>query len=190
MDDDPEKKRAVFDATLDLIAEQGFHGTTMSQIAKKADVAAGTIYHYFAGKDELINELFKRVIAQMTGAIIRDFRTEASDEENLRHIWRNWVTYFVENPKEFLFHEQYGSSPFVTRMIQEGEEPHVQKVSAYLKGMRASGFCLDLPQELLIAIFYGPIVSIARSCLAGTLKLTPELLNAACEACLKALKKA
>ena len=53
-DKEADKKRAVMDATLALIAEKGFHGTSMSEVAQKAKVAVGTIYHYFSSKDHLL----------------------------------------------------------------------------------------------------------------------------------------
>jgi len=50
-----DKKALVLQATLELISEQGFYATPMSQIAKKANVAVGTIYLYFPNKEGLIN---------------------------------------------------------------------------------------------------------------------------------------
>src|SRR5690606_31556619 len=58
MDNVTDKKKAIFESTLELIKENGFHGTPMSLVAKNACVAAGTIYHYFKSKDELICELY------------------------------------------------------------------------------------------------------------------------------------
>lgn len=40
------KKEAIFESTLKLVDEGGFHGTPVSQIAAQAQVATGTIYHY------------------------------------------------------------------------------------------------------------------------------------------------
>ncbi|HEX9079899.1 MAG TPA: helix-turn-helix domain-containing protein, partial [Desulfuromonadaceae bacterium] len=40
----PDKRKEILRATLELIAEQGFHGAPMAMIAEKAGVAAGTIY--------------------------------------------------------------------------------------------------------------------------------------------------
>ena len=48
---------------------RGFHGTPMSQVAKKSGVAVGTIYQYFPGKEDLISTLYlevKRRLAQST----------------------------------------------------------------------------------------------------------------------------
>ena len=54
-----DKKQAIFDATLRLISENGFHGTAMSKVAKEANVSTGIIYHYFESKDDLIAELYR-----------------------------------------------------------------------------------------------------------------------------------
>ncbi len=53
-----DKRCAIVRATLDLVAEQGFHGAPMALVAERAGVAAGTIYRYFESKDVLINEVF------------------------------------------------------------------------------------------------------------------------------------
>lgn len=42
-----------------LFLEQGFHGTTMRQIAKAAGVALGSLYNHFADKDDLFRAVFE-----------------------------------------------------------------------------------------------------------------------------------
>ncbi|PTS95622.1 TetR family transcriptional regulator, partial [Pedobacter sp. HMWF019] len=54
------KRDAILNSTLELVKSHGFHGAPMSQIAKNANVAAGTIYHYFDSKETLIIELYIR----------------------------------------------------------------------------------------------------------------------------------
>jgi hypothetical protein len=41
-----DKREEIVQAALELIAEKGFHGAPMAMIAKKSDVAVGTIYRY------------------------------------------------------------------------------------------------------------------------------------------------
>lgn len=44
----------ILDAAAALFAERGFHRTTTRDIAEAADVAEGTLYNYFANKDDLL----------------------------------------------------------------------------------------------------------------------------------------
>ena len=50
-----EKSRnKILQAALELFAHQGYHNTSVNQIAKKAQVAKGLVYNYFDSKEELL----------------------------------------------------------------------------------------------------------------------------------------
>ena len=51
---------AILEAALSLFAEQGFRAITMTDIAKAAGVAKGTLYNYFDSKEEVFAELAQR----------------------------------------------------------------------------------------------------------------------------------
>ena len=48
---------AVEDAAITLFLEQGYHATSMRQIAKRAGLALGGIYNHFASKDEIFEAI-------------------------------------------------------------------------------------------------------------------------------------
>lgn len=50
-----ETRRRIVQATFDLHAEQGIAGTTMKQIAERAGVSVGSVYHHFPTYDAAIN---------------------------------------------------------------------------------------------------------------------------------------
>jgi AcrR family transcriptional regulator len=49
----------IFEAAVGLIAEQGFSGTTVDQIAERAGVAKGTVFYNFTSKTALFEELLR-----------------------------------------------------------------------------------------------------------------------------------
>ena len=151
-----DKKTAIFQATLNLIAKQGFHGTSMFSIAKKAKVAAGTIYHYFTGKEDLINELYLFVLEKLDDRLLTEFDKEKRIEENLSILWTNWIKFYIENPKEFLFLEQYSSSPFVTSFYFEKKDARVIPAVEYMSKAKVEGFFKDLPMEVSSRDFLWP----------------------------------
>lgn len=51
----------ILDAAAKLFAERGFHRTTTRDIAEAADVAEGTLYNYFANKDDLLLSMMHRL---------------------------------------------------------------------------------------------------------------------------------
>ncbi len=52
-----EKKKLILDTSLELFAENGFHATSISQIAKKAKISKGLIYNYFKSKNDILEEI-------------------------------------------------------------------------------------------------------------------------------------
>lgn len=54
-----QKKQLIMDAALELFAENGFHATSMSQVAKKAGVSKGLAYNYFKSKQEMLDEIIE-----------------------------------------------------------------------------------------------------------------------------------
>ena len=49
-----ERRKQLIDTALGLFAAKGFENTTTKEIAEASGVAQGLIYHYFAGKEELL----------------------------------------------------------------------------------------------------------------------------------------
>ena len=54
------KQDQVLQAAARCFVDEGFHGSSMSRIAKAAQMSVGHIYHYFESKDAIIAELVRR----------------------------------------------------------------------------------------------------------------------------------
>src|SRR6266498_988459 len=56
----PAKRDAILRAAIDVFAERGFFNAQVADVARAAGVAAGTVYLYFRGKDDLLISIFER----------------------------------------------------------------------------------------------------------------------------------
>ncbi len=54
-----EKYNAIIEAAVKVIAENGYHNSQVSKIAREAGVADGTIYLYFKNKEDVLVSLFR-----------------------------------------------------------------------------------------------------------------------------------
>jgi AcrR family transcriptional regulator len=54
-----DRREDILKASLHLFAEKGFHGTSMRDIARAADITEGLIYHYFASKRDLFRAIIE-----------------------------------------------------------------------------------------------------------------------------------
>lgn len=57
-----DKRDAILRAATRVFAQRGFFNAQMADVAKAAGVAAGTVYLYFRGKDDLLVSLFERTM--------------------------------------------------------------------------------------------------------------------------------
>ena len=64
-----ERRDAILAAALEEFATNGFAGTRLDDIAKRANVAKGTIYLYFADKETLFQELLRAMFAPIVAAL-------------------------------------------------------------------------------------------------------------------------
>jgi betaine-aldehyde dehydrogenase len=64
------RRRQLVDVTIDSLAELGYVGTTLAQIAQRAGVSPGLVAHYFGGKDGLLDAAF-RSLARRVGNQVR-----------------------------------------------------------------------------------------------------------------------
>jgi len=69
MSRNPEKRHLIISAAQDVFSELGFDRARISDIARKAGVADGTIYLYFKSKDELLISLFEERVSPAMEAI-------------------------------------------------------------------------------------------------------------------------
>ena len=64
-----DTRRSILDAARDLVAEGGFAAVQMTEVAKKAGVATGTLYRYFSSKEALCRQVFREVSAREMGML-------------------------------------------------------------------------------------------------------------------------
>jgi TetR/AcrR family fatty acid metabolism transcriptional regulator len=75
---DETKHQKIIQAAAKVFAEKGFYNSRVSEIAKEANVADGTIYLYFKNKDDILISLFEEEF----GRIVENIRKELSRGKN------------------------------------------------------------------------------------------------------------
>ncbi|MGA2894371.1 MAG: TetR/AcrR family transcriptional regulator [Xanthobacteraceae bacterium] len=63
------RREAILAAALDEFSMRGFDATRIDDVARRADVAKGTIYLYFRDKESLFQELIRAMLTPLIGAI-------------------------------------------------------------------------------------------------------------------------
>lgn len=64
-----QRREAILAAALDEFSARGFAATRLDDVAKRADVAKGTIYLYFRDKESLFQELVRSMLSPVIGRL-------------------------------------------------------------------------------------------------------------------------
>lgn len=105
-----EKRGRIVAAGRALFSRKGFAATTTAEIAVRAGIGSGTLFLYFASKEELLVEIFRE---QMDGVVDRAFATlpkRAPLLDEIAHVYGAMVVFHERDPelarafvKEMLF---------------------------------------------------------------------------------------
>jgi len=81
------KYHQILNAAIKVFAEQGFHHATISQVAREAGVADGTIYLYFKNKADILSHFFN----YKTRLVFDRFREAVDQADNAEEKLRNLI---------------------------------------------------------------------------------------------------
>jgi AcrR family transcriptional regulator len=184
-----DKREAILQAMLELVAERGFHDAPMSLVAKRAGTSAGIIYHYFPSKDDLIRALYLHVKAKMGHFLAEGQIAGMPTDQAFQIVWMNAYRFYRTHQQEMKFLEQYESSPYCgmssemeARMRQD--QNYVLLMDLFRPGS-AGGPLKDLPPAALQELSIGVAARLAKR----AEPLEASTLEEIAAACWKAVAK-
>ncbi|MAM95568.1 TetR/AcrR family transcriptional regulator [Parvibaculum sp.] len=84
-------RRSILDAAQGLVAEGGFAAVQMTEVAKKAGVATGTLYRYFSSKEALCRQVFREVSTREMGMLAEIASGDEPARERLTKVLRTFA---------------------------------------------------------------------------------------------------
>jgi TetR/AcrR family fatty acid metabolism transcriptional regulator len=81
-----DKRNRILDAAVRVFARKGFYATRVSEVAKAAGVADGTIYLYFKSKDALLVSLFEHRVERLLAFLSTELPQAESASDRLKRI--------------------------------------------------------------------------------------------------------
>lgn len=71
-DAEPNRRREVLEAALELLADHGYAGASLRKVAAKVGIAQPSLYHYFKTKEDLVEHVLGQYAGQMFGVMDPD----------------------------------------------------------------------------------------------------------------------
>ena len=178
-----ERRDAILDAALHCFVDRGFYGTAIPEIAKRAGIAAGTIYHYFDSKDALVNALYRNWKTDIARRVFKAFPQTAATREQFGVMWKEMIAFAIDHPAAFAFLELHNHSSYLDAESLAVESNLKEFAEAMIKGAQQDGVLKGGSSTLLMELVFGAFNGMMRAHWEGRIDLTPEDMSAAEQAC-------
>lgn len=182
----PDRAAAVRGALRRLVARDGFHGASMSAIAREAGVATGTAYVHYASKDELVLATYVEAKQQLGEAAVAAVRPGDAPEARFRALWAGAHRQLAGEPDQARFLVQVEDSPYAEPAHAAAMQREDDPLLAAAEEPEMAARLLDLPVEVLYELGLAPAVRLA----AKQVELTPAQLERTAGACWRAITNA
>jgi len=135
-----QRRNDIISAAKEIFFVKGLEGSTMDEIAEKAELSKGTLYIYFKSKDELYVSLLSEGTEIFNAMMLESINDEMSAEEKLYRLGDAYYRFYDEYPQYFK----------ILFLLQHGEFSH-DKVSEDVQSqcMFKAGRSLQLIESVL-----------------------------------------
>jgi len=93
-----EKYMAIIDAALEAFAEYGYHNCQVAKIARQAGIADGTIYLYFANKEDVLVSVYREKMSEFITQLKVLLQSHTSALEKLSVLVNFHLNHLGKNP--------------------------------------------------------------------------------------------
>lgn len=182
-----QKKELIMGVALELFAENGYHSTSISQIAKKAGISKGLTYNYFESKKDILDEIIKKGFL----SIYSDFDLNNDgvlSEEEFRHFVKHTFTIMRENVEFWKLYFSLMFQPKVTESFQHDYSDATKNIFNIFYQFIANSGSKDPESDMLVisAMLKGAYIT----GVTAPHIFTPEILEEKIiDACFKILKE-
>jgi AcrR family transcriptional regulator len=179
----PERRDAILDAALHCFVDRGFHGTAIPDIAKRTGIAAGTIYHYFGSKEELVNALFRKWKAEIARRVFTAFPQGAPARQQFSVMWREMVAFALAHPAAFAFLELHNHASYLDAESVAADRGLKEFAGAMVQQAQKDGIIKPIDRVVLMELVFGAFIGVMRAQWEGRAELDEALIAGAEQAC-------
>jgi TetR/AcrR family transcriptional regulator, fatty acid metabolism regulator protein len=167
---DPDKPQTIIEAAVRVFARKGYYNSRVSDIAREAGIAAGTIYLYFKTKDDILVTLFREKMADFVGALQKAIADEPDAASKVRRLVSLHFSMLEHNPE---------LAEVVQVELRQGQKffrgASSQEIGAYFaligsvleEGVTEGRFRPGLPVKVATKMLFGAMDQMATSWVLG-----------------------
>ncbi len=170
---DPAKHRQIIDAAVRVFARNGYYNSRVSDIAREAGVASGTIYLYFKTKDDILVTLFREKMAAWVSHVRAEIAGETDAVAKIRRLVALHFRVLERDPAlaEVVQIELRQGHKFFRGASAHEVSAYFELIASVLEEGQAAGVIRDdLPVKIAVKMLFGAMDQVATSWVLGKRK--------------------
>jgi TetR/AcrR family fatty acid metabolism transcriptional regulator len=170
---DPDKPHAIIDAAIRVFARSGYYNSRVSDIAREAGIASGTIYLYFKTKDEILVTLFRDKMAEWVAHARREIAGEPDAVAKIRRLVALHFEVLERHPDlaEVVQVELRQGQKFFRGASAHEVSAYFELIASILEeGVAAGQIRHDVPVNVATKMLFGAMDQLATSWVLGKRK--------------------
>lgn len=175
---DDKKQESIKKAVIKLILKEGFHGTSISKIAKEAEVSPATVYVYYENKDIMLHEIYFEYSEELLNNLLNKVSEHMTGNELIETLIKSYYNYIKDNKEIFLFVEQFSSCPALINNCKERKG--TKDFNDLLENVKKNKIIKNYSNTTIISLIFSPVKSICMNqciTMAEKSKLLKELVK-------------
>ncbi|MEV4597780.1 TetR/AcrR family transcriptional regulator [Amycolatopsis sp. NPDC049253] len=159
-DESPAVPRRLLQHATKLFAKKGFDRTSVQEIVEAAGVTKGAMYHYFGSKDDLLYEIYARVLREQTSQLERVASSAAPLRERLAAAASDVVVSSIDNLDDntIFLQSMHQLSADKRKAVRAERRKYHERFRRLIEEGQASGeFRTDKPADLVVDFFFGSV---------------------------------
>lgn len=180
-----EREKLILQTAEEVMAEKGYHDTSMDEIALRVGISKGTLYLHFASKEALVMALIERSMPQFLEGIQQIVTSALGPRARLEAILQLMVK-GTPGKKRFEFFTALSQSAELRKLFEEHDlrlrklgmwQRLVTEVSTLLEAGKTTGeFDASLPTEVMVGAFLSLLSPLVYQRLLADRQMSPETL--------------
>jgi Transcriptional regulator len=156
---DDEKEKSIKEAVIKLILQEGFHGTSISKIAKVAGVSPATVYIYFENKEIMLQDIYNEYSEEIFDYLLNHVSCGMGGPQLIEILVRSYYAYICEHKEIFSFVEQFSTCPSLASGCSEIRS--MCGIHNLIAEMKNKQIIKNYSNDNLLAIIFYPVKAIA-----------------------------
>ncbi len=177
-----KNRQRIIDAASRLIVEKGIENTSLADIAREADISKGTLYYYYASKDDLIFDLTEKHMSRITSELL-DLVAHGTERvnatESLRIVYETLINAETRSRLHlYLVREALTGNAVLKKRFLRKYQQWQSMLEDSLQKLNPEARDIKLKAQLIIATIDGYIIQSMLGCnipIEGTAELLTRL---------------